>query len=69
MPYDQPNNIPNSQIYHDVCCNGVIYTILHTDVIQMSQTLEGQSEDKALKRDLSLSFFMRLCNPWFNQKV
>ena len=50
-------NAPNSQIYHEV-----IFEILHTDVIQMSQTIEGQSEDNALLRHLSLSFSMRLCN-------
>ena len=47
-------NAPNSQIYHDV-----IFKILHTDVIQMSQTIEGQSEDNALLRHLSLS--LSLC--------
>ena len=49
-------NAPNSQIYHDV-----IFKILHTDVIQMSQTIEGQSEDNALLRHLSLSLSLSLC--------
>ena len=22
-PYEQPKNAPNSQIYHDVCCNKI----------------------------------------------